>query len=84
MRSVYSLIYGQCSDGVRAKIESCVDHVVVTENSDPVGLLKNIKSVMFQFQATKYETLSIIECKKRLYYCRQDRDATVQEYHKVF
>jgi hypothetical protein len=49
MQKAYSIIYGQCSDGVRAKIEAMSNHIALSDAGDPIGLLKNIKTVMTNF-----------------------------------
>ena len=49
MMRIYSVIYGQCSDGIRAKIKTMSNHETIANNRDTIGLLKNIKSVMANF-----------------------------------
>jgi hypothetical protein len=84
MQKAYSIIYGQCSDGVRAKIEAMGNHIALSDAGDPIGLLKNIKTVMTNFQTTKYMPHAIYDCKRSLFLYRQDRDTSVPEYHKQF
>lgn len=84
MQNAYSLIYGQCSEGIQAKIESTPGQATVADKGDPIGLLKNIKTVMFQFQTTKYMPHAILDCKRRLYTMRQGKDMSVPDYFKVF
>jgi hypothetical protein len=84
MQKAYSIIYGQCSDGVRAKIETMTNHAALSNAGDPIGLLKNIKTVMTNFQTTKYMPHAIYDCKMPLFMCRQSRGTSVPEYHKQF
>ncbi|CAB9520834.1 unknown protein [Seminavis robusta] len=84
MENAYSLIFGQCSEGVRAKLESMINHKEIKEAGDPVRLLNNIQTVMLQFQTTKYKPLAIYECKRRLMLFRQTKEMTVDQYHKEF
>jgi hypothetical protein len=84
MQKIYSVIYGQCSDGVRAKIEAMDNHTALSDAGDPIGLLKNIKTVMTNFQTTKYMPHAVYDCKRSLFLYRQDRETTVPEYHKQF
>ena len=54
LKSAYTLIYGQCSDTLWVKLESRPDYKMIKATADPVGLLENIKAIMFQFQAERY------------------------------
>ena len=58
------------------------DHEEISSDRDPIGLLTNIKTIMFQFQTTKYMTYAIHDFKRRLYLIRQDRDTMVPYYYK--
>jgi hypothetical protein len=51
LKTVYSLIYGQCSDAMRAKLESRPNHVTIENACDAIGLLENIHTIMLQFQS---------------------------------
>ena len=84
MMRIYSVIYGQCSDGVRAKVEAMNNHQSIVDDGDAIGLLKNIKSVMANFQTSRKPVQSIMECKRTLLAYRQGRDQTVPEYYKLF
>lgn len=84
MKTAYSIIYGQCSDGIRAKLQALPNHEELMKKGDPIGLLKNIKSIMTDFQASKYPPLAIFEAKRRLYRYVQAQDQTVPDYYKKF
>ena len=49
MMRIYSVIYVQCSDGIRAKIETMRNHETIANDGDMIRILKNIKSVMDNF-----------------------------------
>jgi hypothetical protein len=84
VKTVYSLILGQCTEAMRAKLESKKSHVVVSAASDGIELLKNIKSIMFNFQSQKYGPMALHESKKRLYQLSQDKHTTPQVYLERF
>ena len=65
VKTVYSLIWGQCTDIMRQKITSHSDYETTEDVSDAIGLLKTIKSIMFNFQGLRYDTLTV-ETKKAL------------------
>jgi hypothetical protein len=83
MQKAFSLIYGQCSPGIKAKIESMPNHEQITNDGDPIGLLKNLKSVMYNFQSSKNTAQAVYEAKRRLYMHRQ-ADSEVADYYKTF
>jgi hypothetical protein len=84
LKTAYSLIYGQCSDAMRAKLESRENHLAIEAVADSIGLLENIRTVMFQFQSQRYAPLALHEAKCHFYLFLQDRHATCQQYHETF
>ncbi len=54
LKKVYSLVYGQCLDTLRAKLKSISSHSLIASTADVIGLLRNIKLVTFSFQSQKY------------------------------
>ena len=72
LKTAYSLIYGQCSEAMRAKLESRAKleesrpnhHARMLEaTADAIGMLENIHTVMFQFQAQWYVALALHKAK---------------------
>ena len=63
LKLAYALIYRQCSDTLWVKLESRPDYKMIKGKADPIGLLKNIKAVMYQFQAEEYSPLALHEAK---------------------
>jgi hypothetical protein len=47
LKMAYSLVYGQCSDALRVKLESRPNHAMIEANADSIALLENIRTVMF-------------------------------------
>jgi predicted RNA-binding protein associated with RNAse of E/G family len=81
LKTAYSLIYGQCSEAMRAKLELRPNHKAVEASADAIALLENIRTVMFQFQAQRYATLALHEAKRHFYMFTQDKHTTVQQYY---
>ena len=67
LHSLFSVIWGQCSQLLRSKLESKSEYEGIKENSDVSGLLKLIKTVVYQFEThtSIYEALD--EAKKNYY-----------------
>jgi len=82
LKTAYSLVYGQCTDALRAKLEAQPGHSA--EASDVIALLKSIKTVMFSFQAQKYAPRALCEAKRRFYSMRQGKDSTCQQYLETY
>ena len=83
-KTAYSLVWGQCTDAMRAKLEARNDHVTVAANGDVLGLLQNIKDATFNFQNQKYKPHALHEAKRRFYLSTQDKNATCQAYLERF
>ena len=84
MMRIYSVIYGQCSDGIQTKIETMSNPKRIANYGDTIGLLNNIKSVMANFHTSSKPVQSIMNCNKTLLAYRQGRDQTIPDYHKQF
>ena len=59
MYKTYSLIFGQCIKGYRAKVEVILNHLTSAAEGNPILLLENIKTVMLNFMSSKYMTHAI-------------------------
>ena len=84
VKTVYSLIWGQCTDIMRQKIASHSDYETIEDVSDAIGLLKTIKSIMFNFQGQIYRPQALRDAKRRFYNLFQDRHMTCQAYLDKF
>ena len=83
-KTAYSLVWGQCTDAMRAQLETRNNHVTVATNEDVLGLLQNIKDATFNFQNQKYKPHALHEAKRRFYLSTQDKNATCQAYLERF
>jgi hypothetical protein len=54
MKTVYSLVWGQCTDVMRQKVEATDGYKALLSNGDGPGLLKSIKDLVYNFQSQKY------------------------------
>ena len=78
--TMYSVILGQNTDAMRAKLESLDDYERVADELDAIELLKLIHSIAFNFQSQKYEALSVHEAICHFYTQRQEKHMTCQAY----
>jgi len=84
LETMYSVILGQCSDAMRAKLESQDEFERIADESDAVELLKLIKGIAFNFQSQKYPVQSVQETIRHFYLLRQDKQMTCQAYLELF
>jgi hypothetical protein len=54
LKTAYSLIWGQCSDLMRQRLESASNFQVISTSGDAIELLKLIKSITYNFQSQRY------------------------------
>ena len=84
LKTVYSLIWGQCSEYMRAKVQANDDYENFSGNQDPVALLKAIKSVNFKFEEHRYIYHSVFDAYRNFYIFRQAQDKSNSEYLEQF
>ena len=86
MKTLYSLVWGQCIDIMHQKLEAhetVVGQVLAT--GDGLGLLKLVKGAAFQFQSQKYLPHALNKVLKRYYNFSQGKFATsTQAYLERF
>ena len=84
MKKAHALIWGQCTEAMRAKLEAKDNHATIASSRDVVGLLKNIRAIMFHFQSQKKAEHSLHEAKRRFYMLTQGKDMSCQQYRETF
>ena len=84
LKTTYSLVWGQCSDMMRQKVEASEGFLEVSRNGDVIELLTMIKDVAYNFQTQKYLPQALHEAKKRFFNCYQPRHQTTQAYLETF
>ena len=84
IKTLYSLVWGQCTDIMRQKIEALHDFEEMSTNGDGLALLKAIKNTAFSFQSQKYFPHSLYESTRRFYMTVQGKYMTNQAYLEQF
>ncbi len=80
LKTLYSLIWGQCTDLIRARIEALDEHQRMFTEGDSIGLLVAIKKLVYNYQSQKYRPLALHENMRRFYMLYQDRTLSCQLY----
>ena len=84
IKTLYSLVWGQCTDIMRQRIEALDTFVGMAAEGDGLALIKAIKNVVFNFQSQKYLPHSLHESKRRFYLSQQGKHSTTQAYLEQF
>ena len=80
LESLYSLIWNQCTDVLKNKLEALSTHKQLSMKADGLGLLAAIKSIVYISNSdTTYLLHTLHEAKHNFYNCHQGK-ATLQEY----
>jgi hypothetical protein len=80
IQKAYSLVLGQCTELLRAKLKQSSEWAEVSSTFDVLGLIRLIKSIVFKFDDQKSLPVSLHQVKQNFYSLRQ---ATVIEYHRL-
>jgi hypothetical protein len=84
LKTAYSLIWGQCFDPMRQRLESTDSFQLIASQGDAIELLKMIKNITYNYQSQKYTPQAIHDAKKRFYQCYQPSSMSVQTYYEQF
>jgi hypothetical protein len=83
IKSLYSLVWGQCTDIMRQKLEAFKGFDDISSAGDGIRLLEAIKTLTYNYQSQKYLPHAIHETKRRFYTFGQGKSSTVY-YHEQF
>jgi hypothetical protein len=70
-QKAYSLILGQCTELLRAKMKQSADWATISVVFDVLGLITRIKSIVFKFDDQKFLPVSLHQAKQNFYSLRQ-------------
>jgi hypothetical protein len=84
MARAFGVLWGQCSMGVKNKIESRKDWTTIKASSNAIDLLKAIKEVTQDYQDNKYPLVSIKRAIQAVLTIKQDEREGLVVYTKQF
>jgi hypothetical protein len=84
IKTANSLIWGQCSDIMRQKVESSAEFETISHTGNATDLLKVIKNLAYIYEIQKYVPLAVYESKRLFYLCQQLRNQSIQSYFDHF
>jgi hypothetical protein len=80
LEKVFTLILGQCTDSMRAKLEGEDDYKTISRDIDTIALLKMIKNTVCKFQSQRHPALSLHHGKRQYYMTIQGKFVTNSDY----
>lgn len=83
MGRTYEVVWGQCTQPMRAKVESSPKYDSIRDQSDLLGLINQIKLASFDFHSQKNSAQALIEVEKAFLNFRQ-MDNSTELYHEQF
>ncbi len=84
LRSIYSLVWGQCSNEMQAKLQALDGYDNADKNCDCIWLLTQIKGVMFKFEGQKEIFHAHVEARSRLETLKQKDSETTNSFLEQF
>src|SRR5210317_802581 len=77
---MYSLIWGQCTANMKAKLKTLSDYEKIKEDLDTIKLLISIKEIYYNFQDKKYAPSAIYKALDMFVNCKQTEDMSDQRF----
>jgi hypothetical protein len=77
------LIWGQCTDFMKSKLETVNTFQSISDTQDALELLKEIKGC-FKFDHEKYHTQSLVEAMDKLHCLYHGKDMTNSQFLERF
>ena len=71
MATIHAVIWGQCSEAMKAKIKSLTPYTRKATENDCLWFLKQIKSVTLQFDSRMNAFISLLDARASFLNCRQ-------------
>jgi hypothetical protein len=84
IKSLFSLVWGQCTDIMRQKVEVLDAFDKLAASNDGIALLKTIKNTAFSFETQKNSWQASHEAIRHFYMVSQGKHMTMQDYLKHF
>jgi len=80
LATIHAVIWGQCSEAMRAKVKSLDDYKTKTNENDCYWLLKQIKAITLQFDEKRNGFISLLDARTSFLTCKQSQGQTADAY----
>ena len=84
LKTAYAVIWGQCSEAMKAKLTSLNDFETKNHKSDCIWILKEIKGITYRFEGQRYIYLSLDNARTSYYAYTQGAKDSISSYLEHF
>ena len=84
LAKTFSLIWGQCTDSLKAKLESVPDWKRIHREKDALTLIKEVKNIIYKFEDQSYPMHSLFRANETVYLIKQREDESNVRYYERF
>ena len=84
LKKLFSLVWGQCTELMRTKLQQMPSFDQINAHQDSIGLIKLIKGLTFKFDLKQYAPMAMVNIDTRLYKFTQGRQVTDALYYEQF
>lgn len=84
LKQLYTVVWGQCSKGMKAQIRADGSYEKVDSSSDVVSLLKIILGICYSHDSNKELYRTFHDALRNFYSFKQNESLTVTEYYEEF
>jgi hypothetical protein len=81
--ATHAVIWGQCSEAMKARIKTLDDYQARSEANDCFWLLQKIRAVTMELDEKKHGIMSLLDARCELLNCRQAHNQTVSKYRET-
>jgi hypothetical protein len=82
LAAIWSVAIGQCTETMKAKLESMHEYDERQRTSDCHWLLKSILAITLQFDNRRYGHIAIMDAHQKFLNCKQSSTQTVEDYRR--
>ena len=82
--TIYSVLWGQCSDTMKTKIKALANFETMSDHSNSLTLLKEIKGISYRFESRDNIYMSMDDAKALFYTNKQAHDESNADYLTKF
>jgi len=84
LKTIFAVIYGQCSESMKAKLKSLDNFEEKERACDCVWILMAIKGITYRFEGQRFPYLSLDDARTNYYTFRQGPDESLADYLENF
>ena len=84
IKTLYSLMWGQCSEALRARLEGLDEYEEISTELKGLDLLIAIREIVYSFESQKFLPHAVVDAQRRLFLMYQGKSMTLQAYLEHF